>query len=133
MAPLPEPAVPAYSRFRMPRKRPQVLGVDLNRSERRGGWSISGTASAISVEQLAGRHDRRSTRIGRSERLRPGATSRLSPEVLEPAHPELLSDHAHAQGIRATPETFAQGDRHSVPLRPDVIRSVRARIFRLGR
>src|SRR5262249_61868113 len=29
----PEPAVPAYRRLRMPRKRPQVLGVDLNRSE----------------------------------------------------------------------------------------------------
>jgi hypothetical protein len=28
-----EPAVPAYSSPRMPRKRPQVLGVDLNRSE----------------------------------------------------------------------------------------------------
>jgi hypothetical protein len=29
----PEPAVPAYSRLTMLRKRPQVLGVDLNRSE----------------------------------------------------------------------------------------------------
>src|SRR5262249_35320980 len=29
----PEPAEPAYRRLRMPRKRPQVLGVDLNRSE----------------------------------------------------------------------------------------------------
>jgi hypothetical protein len=29
----PEPAVPAYSRLRMYRKRPQVLGVDLNRSK----------------------------------------------------------------------------------------------------
>jgi len=29
----PEPAVPAYRRFRMPWKRPQVLGADLNRSE----------------------------------------------------------------------------------------------------
>jgi hypothetical protein len=29
----PEPAVPAYRRLRMARKRPQVLGVDLNRSE----------------------------------------------------------------------------------------------------
>jgi len=29
----PEPAVPAYRRLRMHRKRPQVLGVDLNRSE----------------------------------------------------------------------------------------------------
>jgi putative ABC transport system substrate-binding protein len=29
----PEPAVPAYSRLRMPWKRPQVLGVDLNCSE----------------------------------------------------------------------------------------------------
>jgi hypothetical protein len=29
----PKPAVPAYSRLRMHRKRPQVLGVDLNRSE----------------------------------------------------------------------------------------------------
>jgi hypothetical protein len=29
----PEPAVPAYRRLRMPRKRPEVLGVDLNRSE----------------------------------------------------------------------------------------------------
>jgi hypothetical protein len=28
----PEPAVPAYSRVRMHRKRPQVLGLDLNRS-----------------------------------------------------------------------------------------------------
>src|SRR5262249_35533290 len=32
---LPEPAVPAYRRLRMLRKRPQVLGVDLNRSESR--------------------------------------------------------------------------------------------------
>jgi hypothetical protein len=32
----PEPAVPAYRRLRMPRKRPQVLGLDLNRSERAG-------------------------------------------------------------------------------------------------
>src|SRR5262249_53516869 len=32
-APLPEPAVPAYRRLRMPRKHPQVLGGDLNRSE----------------------------------------------------------------------------------------------------
>ena len=39
------------------------------------------------MEQLAGRHDRRSTRIGRNERLRPGATSRLPPEVLEPSLP----------------------------------------------
>ena len=31
----PEPAVPAYRRLRMPRKRPQVLGADLNRSESR--------------------------------------------------------------------------------------------------
>src|SRR5262249_1030278 len=31
----PEPAVPAYRRLRMLRKRPQVLGVDLNRSESR--------------------------------------------------------------------------------------------------
>jgi hypothetical protein len=31
----PEPAVPAYSRLRMPRKHPQVLGVDLNCSESR--------------------------------------------------------------------------------------------------
>jgi hypothetical protein len=29
----PEPAVPAYSRLRMPRKRPQVLGLDLNHPE----------------------------------------------------------------------------------------------------
>jgi hypothetical protein len=29
----PEPAVPAYPRLRMPRKRPQVLGVGLNRSD----------------------------------------------------------------------------------------------------
>ena len=33
----PEPAVPAYRKLRMPRKRPQVLGVDLNRSESRLG------------------------------------------------------------------------------------------------
>jgi len=32
----PEPAVLAYGRLRMPRKLPQVLGVDLNRSESRG-------------------------------------------------------------------------------------------------
>src|SRR5262245_11490648 len=32
----PEPAVPAYRRLRMPWKRPQVLGADLNRSESRG-------------------------------------------------------------------------------------------------
>src|SRR5215469_13381709 len=29
----PEPVVPAYRRLRMPRKHPQVLGADLNRSE----------------------------------------------------------------------------------------------------
>src|SRR5262249_8681402 len=33
MGSLPEPAVPAYSSLRMPRKRPQVLGVDLKCSE----------------------------------------------------------------------------------------------------
>ena len=32
----PEPAVPAYRRLRMPRKRPQVLGADLNRFESSG-------------------------------------------------------------------------------------------------
>jgi hypothetical protein len=32
----PEPAVPAYRRLTMPRKRPRVLGVDLNRSESGG-------------------------------------------------------------------------------------------------
>ena len=31
-----EPAVPAYSSLRMPWKHPQVLGLDLNRSERAG-------------------------------------------------------------------------------------------------
>src|SRR5215467_415921 len=31
----PEPAVPAYSKLRVPRKQPQVLGVDLNCSESR--------------------------------------------------------------------------------------------------
>jgi hypothetical protein len=34
-APLPEPAGPAYRTLRMPRKRPQVLGEALNRSESR--------------------------------------------------------------------------------------------------
>src|SRR5438309_1681862 len=33
MGSLPEPAGPAYPRLRVPRKRLQVLGVDLNRSE----------------------------------------------------------------------------------------------------
>src|SRR5438067_13716290 len=33
MGALPEPAGPAYPRLRVPRKRLQVLGVDLNRSE----------------------------------------------------------------------------------------------------
>src|SRR5262249_38679355 len=33
MGSLPEPAVPAYRRLRMPWKRPYVLGADLNRSE----------------------------------------------------------------------------------------------------
>ena len=32
----PEPAVPAYRKLRMPRKHPQVLGLDLNRSEQAG-------------------------------------------------------------------------------------------------
>src|SRR5215467_10217591 len=32
----PEPSVPAYRRLRMHRKRPQVLGADLNRSESEG-------------------------------------------------------------------------------------------------
>jgi len=32
----PEPAVPAYRRLSMPWKHPQVLGLDLNRSERAG-------------------------------------------------------------------------------------------------
>src|SRR5262245_49848603 len=43
----PEPAVPAYRRLTMPRKRPQVLGLDLNRSEssrwarhRRALWNV---------------------------------------------------------------------------------------------
>jgi len=44
----------------MPRKLPQVLGLDLNRSEPAGrGWSRSGTSSEMCVEQLGGRHDRR--------------------------------------------------------------------------
>jgi hypothetical protein len=47
----PEPAVPAYSRRRMPRKHPQVLGIDLNRSD------------------------------GRVRGLRPRPTSRLSPQI----------------------------------------------------
>ena len=41
----PEPAVPAYRRLSMPRKRPQVLGVDLNRPERAG--TRSGCARAL--------------------------------------------------------------------------------------
>jgi hypothetical protein len=32
----PQPAVPAYSRLSMQRKPPQVLGLDLNHSERAG-------------------------------------------------------------------------------------------------
>ena len=32
-----EPAMPAYCRLSMPRKRPEVLGADLNRSESRRG------------------------------------------------------------------------------------------------
>ena len=40
----PEPAVPAYSRLRMHRKRPQVLGVDLNRPEI-AAWGGPGVGS----------------------------------------------------------------------------------------
>src|SRR5215468_7646312 len=40
----PEPAVPAYRRFRMPRKRPRVLGVDLNCSEI-AAWGGPGVGS----------------------------------------------------------------------------------------
>jgi hypothetical protein len=43
----PEPAMPAYSRLRMPRKRPQVLGADLNRSE----------SSQAGVSRLYGHED----------------------------------------------------------------------------
>src|SRR5262245_24947929 len=43
----PEPVVPAYSRLRMPRKRPQVLGADLNRSE----------SSQAGVSRLYGHED----------------------------------------------------------------------------
>jgi hypothetical protein len=53
MGSLPEPAVPAYRTLRMHRKHPQVLGVDLNRSERAGG----------------------------AERLRPRPMSCLSPQI----------------------------------------------------
>src|SRR5262249_51708262 len=42
----PEPAVPAYRRLRMPRKRPQVLGVDLNCSE--SSWG-----AAVPVQRIA--------------------------------------------------------------------------------
>jgi hypothetical protein len=40
----PEPVVPAYCRLRMPRKRPRVLGVDLNCSESR--YRLAGNALA---------------------------------------------------------------------------------------
>src|SRR6516165_4849168 len=46
----PEPAVPAYSRLRMHRKRPQVLGVDLNRSESIGPMSGWGSKPVALVE-----------------------------------------------------------------------------------
>jgi hypothetical protein len=54
-------AVPAYSRLRMHQKRPQVLGVDLNRSER------AGTRSGLRPRPTT----------------MPIATNRLSPEVLK--------------------------------------------------
>jgi hypothetical protein len=76
----PEPAVPAYRTLRMPRKRPEVLGVDLNRSESpskdstRGGllhcgisaelvtvWVISdkvGHAAAVACVRFAPKADK---------------------------------------------------------------------------
>src|SRR6516225_6024629 len=66
----PEPAVPAYRRLRMPWKHPQVLGLDLNRSERAG--TRSGCAAAAAT---------------------PIATNSLSPEVLEPVRGQLGVAH----------------------------------------
>ena len=52
--------MPAYRRLRMSRKHPQILGVDLNRSEPAGTrLALSGTGSEMRVEQLGGRHGRR--------------------------------------------------------------------------
>src|SRR5215831_2760366 len=66
----PEPAEPAYRRLRMPWKHPQVLGLDLNRSERAG--TRSGCARG---RRHAYRHER------------------LSPEVLEPVRGQLGVAH----------------------------------------
>jgi hypothetical protein len=50
----PEPAVPAYRRLRLPRKRPQVLGPDLNSSESgcRRPISASGQTRTAHGERL---------------------------------------------------------------------------------
>src|SRR5438067_2578016 len=50
----PEPAVPAYCKVRMPRKRPQVLGIDLNRSESSRGGPIFSPFAPPAFLQLTG-------------------------------------------------------------------------------
>src|SRR5205823_13492640 len=54
MGPSAEPAMPAYRRLRMPWKHPQVLGLDLNRSERAGARSgcARDNTSCLSPEVL---------------------------------------------------------------------------------
>ncbi len=62
----PEATVPAYRRLRMPRKRPQVLGADLNRSESRR--RAMGFGVRIGKASRQSRHSRGcKTRQGGSE------------------------------------------------------------------
>src|SRR5262249_56005630 len=53
----PEPAVPAYRRLRMPRKRPQVLGADLKCSESQPRYPPSGQYLGMveAPNEMAGR------------------------------------------------------------------------------
>jgi hypothetical protein len=75
-----QPAVPAYSRLRMPWKHPQVLRVELNRSEGR----LRGAAAPAAD-------------------VTPIATNRLAPEVLEPIRRQLGVAHRVLNVLVAEP------------------------------
>ena len=78
-----KPAVPAYRRLRMPRKRPQVLGPDLNRS-----GAESGLLTTHSVVRGAARTDL------------PPQTSIFSPGALVKDHVPLPDTPSHVSRSR---------------------------------
>src|SRR5262245_44970159 len=111
--PLPEPAVPAYPRLRMPRKRPQVLGGDLNRSESRRwaacpsmmpaqapDFTYSCQASTEHFEQCATVPAYRSLAIGRRYISLKSRAIKTPPRVLNIAVTIMLRLVAAAAGRR---------------------------------